>query len=79
VAIGLVYHEPSGGFAYHLWTEAWLGDRWVPFDATLARGGIGGAHLKITDSNLAGASATSAFLPVLQVLGQMEIESAEIQ
>lgn len=79
VAIGLVYHGPSGGFAFHLWTEAWIKDRWVPLDATLARGGIGAAHLKITDSDLAGANATSAFLPVLQVMGQMEAEVIEVK
>jgi len=79
VAIGLVYHAPSAGFAYHLWTEAWIGDRWVPLDATLARGGIGAAHLKITDSNLDGASAASAFLPVIQVIGQMEVEVVVIK
>jgi len=68
VAIGLVYHE--GKFYYHMWNELYLLDRWIAFDATLAEGGIGGAHLLLAHSHLHGASAFSAFLPVLNVLGQ---------
>ena len=33
-----------------------------------------GGHLKIAQSNLQGASAYSAFLPVVQVAGRLEIE-----
>ncbi|HTN74799.1 MAG TPA: transglutaminase-like domain-containing protein [Pirellulaceae bacterium] len=73
-AMGLVYYAPSGGFAYHMWTEVWIDDRWIPLDATLAQGGIGAAHLKIAQSNLKGADALSAFLPVFRVLGQLELE-----
>jgi hypothetical protein len=48
-------------------------------DATLGQGGIGAAHLKLTDSNLAGAGAYSAFLPVAQVIGQLKIEILEVE
>ena len=72
VAIGLVYYR--GGFAYHMWNEVWIKDRWVPLDATLGLGGIGGGHIKISDSNLAGSGALSTFLPVTQVIGQLKIE-----
>jgi hypothetical protein len=79
VAIGLVYVDSAGGFGFHMWTELYLRGQWVPFDATLGRGGIGAAHLKLGDSDLAGASAYSSFLPVAQVAGQLKItvESAE--
>src|SRR6185369_10048111 len=79
VAIGLVYQPGSQSFAYHMWDELWIGDRWVPFDATLGRGGIGAAHLKLTDSNLAGAQAYSCFLPVAQVIGQLKIEILDVE
>jgi hypothetical protein len=79
VAAGLVYYPPEQGFAYHMWTEAWLSDRWVPLDATLGRGGIGGAHLKLFDSDLDGVGALAAFLPVMNVLGQLELEVLEVQ
>ena len=77
--MGLVYYPPENGFAYHMWNEVWIQDRWVPLDATLGLGGIGAAHLKLADSNLKGATAYSAFLPVLQVLGRIHLEIEEVQ
>ena len=79
VAMGLVYYEAKRGYAYHMWNEVWSGDRWVPLDATLGRGGIGAAHLKLGDSNLDGATAYSAFLPVFRVMGQLQIELVEVE
>lgn len=73
-AFGLVYYERQRGFAYHMWNEVWIGDRWVPLDGTLGLGGIGGGHIKLADSNLAGASAYTAMLPVINVLGRLELE-----
>ncbi len=73
VAIGLVYQD--GKFYYHMWTEVHVGGRWTAVDATLAKGGIGAAHLKLAHSHLKGGSAFSAFLPVVNVLGRgLEIE-----
>ncbi len=75
-ALGLVYvdHEDRAGFAYHMWTEAWVGDRWIPLDATRGEGGIGVQYIKVTQSSLHGAAAFAAFLPVSQVIGQLQIE-----
>ena len=55
VAIGLVYYPPQAGFAYHMWNEAWIGDRWIPLDGTLGQGGVAAERLKLADSNLSGA------------------------
>lgn len=74
VAIGLVYYAPAQGFAYHMWNEVWIADGWVPIDSTLGLGGIGAGHLKITDSDLSSASPVSALLPVIEVIGQLELE-----
>ena len=79
VAMGLVYYPQERGFAYHMWNEVWMEDRWVPLDATLGRGGIGAAHLKLGDSNLHGAEAYTAFLPVFQVLGRLSIEIEQMR
>jgi transglutaminase-like putative cysteine protease len=75
-AMGLVYFPQAdgAGFAYHMWTEAWINDRWIPLDGTLGRGGIGGGHLELAHSNLKGAGPYAAFLPVFRVLGQLELE-----
>jgi transglutaminase-like putative cysteine protease len=75
-AMGLVYFPSQDGpaFAYHMWTQVWIKDRWIPLDGTLGRGGIGGGHLELADSNLDGAGPFAAFLPVFRVLGQLELE-----
>jgi transglutaminase-like putative cysteine protease len=57
-----------------MWTEVYVDGRWIPVDGTLAQGGIGAGHLEIAHSNLKGASAYSAFLPVVQVLGRLSIK-----
>ncbi len=77
VAIGLVYSKQS--FLYHMWTELYVEGQWIPMDATLAQGGIGAAHLKLTHSNLSGASALTCFLPVAQVIGRLRVEILEVE
>lgn len=78
VAVGLVYDGQSG-FAFHMWTEVWIADRWIGLDATRGDGGIGGAHLKIAHSNLKVSSITSALFPVFNVLGRLELEIVEAE
>ncbi len=78
-AIGLVYYPRANGFAYHMWTEVWIADRWLALDATLGQGGIGAAHIKIAQSNLEGANAYNAFLPVIQILGRLQMEIVSVE
>lgn len=73
VAIGLVYIPGVNAFGYHMWTEMYIGRRWIPMDGTLALGGIGAGHLEIAHTNLKGVSVYSAFLPVVQILGRLQI------
>jgi hypothetical protein len=76
VVIGFVYSEPHSAFVGHMWTEAHLGGEWVPLDATLAGGGIGAGHLKVSHSSLAdaGNAPVAEFLPLIHLLGRMSIE-----
>ena len=78
-AVGLVYAPSYGGFAYHMWTEAYLDGRWTALDATLGEGGIGAAHLKLTDTSLDDGAGLASLLPVAQVLGRLEISVVEAQ
>ena len=73
-AIGLVYMEGAGAFGFHMWDEVFIQKHWIGIDATLARGGIGGGHLKLAHSSLKNGSAYSSFLPVVKVSGQLRIE-----
>ena len=72
--IGVCEVQGKAGFLYHMWTEVYIDGRWIPIDGTLAQGGIGAAHLKLAHSNFSDASAYSAFLPVVQVVGRLKIE-----
>jgi hypothetical protein len=79
LVVGLVYVEPLGSFAGHMWTEALLGDRWVPLDATLGQGGIGAAHIRLADASFSDDDPLpfAAFLPLIRVLGRVEIHVLE--
>lgn len=79
VVIGLVYHAPSRGFAYHMWTVVWIRDRWLPLDATLGQGGIGAAHLAVSQSNLEGTDPLAHFLPVVQWIGSLRLEVVKVE
>jgi hypothetical protein len=74
VAVGLVYMPASQVFAYHMWTEVYIQQRWIPIDGTLAKGGIGAGHLQLGHSNMAGVSGYGSFLPVIQVIGQLQLQ-----
>lgn len=77
--MGLVYVPRSQAFGYHLWTEAWIHDRWIPLDATLGQGGTSAAYLKLTDAHLDGVDSFTAFLPLLKIVGRLKIEVLERQ
>jgi hypothetical protein len=79
VAFGLVYYPPEKGFAYHMWNEVWIKDRWIPLDPTLALGGIGADHIKLGDSNLSGGSPLADLISVIQVFGQLELDVLEAE
>jgi transglutaminase-like putative cysteine protease len=81
IAVGLVYVEKIASFGGHMWTEAWLDGKWIPLDATLGRGGIGAAHIKLSESSFAddAPSPVTAFLPLMKILGKLEIEVVEAE
>jgi hypothetical protein len=77
VAVGLVYAQ--GLMAYHMWNEVWVEDRWIPLDATLGRGYVGPGHIKVRVSDLDGIAPFAAFVPVLELIGDLEIEIREVE
>lgn len=80
VAIGLVYMHSAGqpGFGFHMWNELFIDGHWIPYDATLGLGGIGGGHLKLSDSHLADGEVLAKILPVFQVMGRLQIEVVSV-
>jgi hypothetical protein len=62
-----------------MWNEAWVDDHWMPLDATLERHGLGATRLTLGHSALDSGHAFTGFLPVIQVLGQLELEIVDVQ
>jgi Transglutaminase-like superfamily len=81
VAIGLVYVPGQGKMGGHMWTEALFSDGWVPLDATLGRGGIGGGHLKVAESSLADDAPVpvTAFAPLLSLGPDTRIDVLKVE
>lgn len=79
IAIGLIYDERMIAFVPHMWTEAWLGGKWIGLDATRGEGHIDAAHIKLADASFADKSddPVTAFVPLMNVLGKWEIQVPE--
>ena len=77
--MGLLYSAEGEQFLYHMWNEVWIQDRWIPLDATLGQGGIGGCHLKLRDSSLAHESAYGMVSPVIHLIGRIKIDVVAAQ
>jgi transglutaminase-like putative cysteine protease len=80
-AIGLIYADSKAGpvMAFHMWTEVWVQDQWVPLDATLGRGYVGATHLKITDHSWHDTRSLTPLLPLIRILGKVQIEVVSAQ
>lgn len=82
VAVGLVYVDSLGSFGGHMWSEVCVNGVWVPLDATLGQGGIGADHIKFADSSFSENDAVaplSTFLPLVSVLGKLQIEVRDVK
>jgi hypothetical protein len=80
-AIGLIYADTKSGpvMSFHMWTEVWVGDQWIGMDATLGKGRVSPAHLKITDHSWSDTRSLTPLLPLIRVLGKMQIEVVSVQ
>jgi transglutaminase-like putative cysteine protease len=79
VAIGLVYVKDKDSFGYHMWNEVYVNGRWVALDPSWDQTAVDATHIKLCDSSLNGVSPFNAFLPLLQVMGKLEIEPLELR
>lgn len=79
VVVGFVYVSNPASYAPHMWTEAFLDGRWIPFDSTRGPDGIGLTHIKVNDSTLSDdvGSGTLLFVPLLSFLGRAAVDVAQ--
>ncbi len=75
IAIGLIYNrdaiEPA--FVLHMWTEAWLDDRWRPIDATSDQFTLAPLRIKLLDSDLESENPYADQLRALELAQQLSI------
>jgi Transglutaminase-like superfamily len=79
-AVGVLYVEDRSGrpvFGFHMWFEVFVRGHWVALDAILGQGGIGAAHIKVSDQSWHDTQSLTPLLPVSRVLGKMKIEVLE--
>ena len=58
---------------YHMWCEAWMGDRWMPLDPYAGSIGVGVDHIKFLESSLNEENRLKVMLDVLQRMKQLTI------
>lgn len=77
VAMGLVYAESFAGqrhiFAWHMWTQAWVDERWIDLDATIDRP-FSAAHILVATSALNDGVLGDEFTRLLALMGNLEVE-----
>jgi len=81
IAAGLVYVERLSAFGGHMWTEVYLNGRWIPLDATLGAGGIGAAHIKLSETSMAdeAPAPVMSLLPLVTALSKIKIEVVSVE
>lgn len=79
VVFGLVYAEEFLGkkdiFGGHAWTQAYIGDKWINFDATRAPGGYSVGHIILAT----GSGDPGDFFGMVNTLGYFKIDKAVIK
>jgi hypothetical protein len=80
-AVGLIYVEKGGRpyLGFHMWTEVWVAGQWLGLDATLGRGGVSAAHVKIADASWSGVQSLTPLLPVGRILGKVRVEVLRVE
>lgn len=79
---GLIYIDEflgeKGVFGYHMWTQAWLDDRWVDLDATLPGGrAYDAAHIALGVSAMSEPALVNDLVRLMPTLGRLRINVIE--
>jgi len=77
--VGLVYVPSRRAFGYHMWLEVWVYGRWHAMDPTLGLDQVGITHIKLADHHWNDVQTLTPLLPVVRVLGRIQIEVMSVQ
>ena len=59
---------------YHMWMEVMIDGRWYALDATINDGLVGPTYIKISDHHWNDVHSVTPLLPVVRLLGRVQIE-----
>jgi transglutaminase-like putative cysteine protease len=79
VVVGLIYVDQHSGFGFHMWNEVYVNERWVAVDPSYDEAPVDAVHIKLSDSSLDGVAPFEVLMPVIRVMGKLEIEPIETQ
>ncbi len=82
VAVGVVYLRSYGGktnvFGYHMWTQFYIGNRWIDFDAALRETQCSPIRIAFATSSLKRNGLADLSLPLISKIGAIDIEIVEV-
>lgn len=74
-AMGLLYVYKGGPkLGFHMWTEVYVDGQWLGLDSTLGKGGVSGAHVKVSDHSWHETASLTPLLPVNRVIGKLRVK-----
>ncbi|MEK7711055.1 MAG: transglutaminase-like domain-containing protein [Planctomycetota bacterium] len=83
VAVGLAYVPVFGNqddiFGYHMWTQFYIGGRWVDFDAALRETDCSPTRIAFAVSSLKNAGMADLSLPLINKIGAIDIDILDIE
>ena len=63
---------------FHMWNTTWIGDRWLPIDATRPDGRVRAGHLTVIETDLSTDNGLTAIMPVMQLLGRLRVQVTRV-
>jgi transglutaminase-like putative cysteine protease len=78
-ALGLIYVEKDRRpfLGIHMWTEVWVGGRWLGLDGVWGR--VGATHVKVSDHSWHQTQSLTPFLPLSRILGKVTMEVVRVE
>lgn len=79
VQVPSIIDGDGGAFGYHMWTQVHIGGQWVDIDAAMRETDCNPTHIALTLMPLKDESMFESTVPLLPLLGQLEIEVLSVE
>ncbi len=64
---------------FHMWTEVWIGERWIPIDAWTGDAPALPNRIKFREFDIASRESYEVMLAAAKLMQQMDVEIKEIE